>query len=79
MLSPDAGRPEDGWRLAKGWACGPARPARAADAADADAICEAMQRPNMRFVPVKSQDQQARGMVLRARQGFVTGRTACNR
>ena len=43
------------------------------------AICEAMQRPNMRFVPFKSQDQQARLMVLRARQGFVTERTACNR
>ena len=42
------------------------------------AICEAMQRPNMRFVPGKSQDQQARLMVLRARQGFVTECTACN-
>ena len=30
------------------------------DAADAEAICEAVQRPNMRFVPVKSQDEQAR-------------------
>jgi transposase len=46
------------------------------DAADAAAICEAMQRPNMRFVPVKSEDQQARLMVHRARQGFVTERTA---
>ena len=44
-----------------------------------DAICEAMQRPNMRFVPVNSQVQQARLMVLRARQGFVTECTACNR
>jgi len=35
-----------------------------------------MQRPNMRFVPVKSEDQQARLMVHRARQGFVTERTA---
>src|ERR1700719_524951 len=33
------------------------------DAADAEAICEAVQRPNMRFVPVKQPDQQA-GMVL---------------
>ena len=41
------------------------------DAADAAAICEAVQRPNMRFVPVKSQDQQARLMVHRVRQGFV--------
>ena len=32
------------------------------------AICEAMQRPNMRFVPVNSQVQQARLMVLRARR-----------
>jgi transposase len=46
------------------------------DAADAAAICEAMQRPNMRFVPVKSTEQQARLMVHRARQGFVEQRTA---
>ena len=32
------------------------------DAADAAAICEAVQRPNMRFVPVKSEEQQARLM-----------------
>jgi transposase len=47
------------------------------DAADAAAICEAMQRPNMRFVPVKTVEQQSRLMVHRARQGFVTARTAC--
>jgi transposase len=29
------------------------------DAADAEAICEAVQRPTMRFVPTKSADQQA--------------------
>jgi transposase len=46
------------------------------DAADAVAICEAVQRPNMRFVPVKSEDQQGRLMVHRARQGFVEQRTA---
>jgi transposase len=46
------------------------------DAADAAAICEAVQRPSMRFVPVKSIDQQARLMVHRARQGFVEARTA---
>lgn len=46
------------------------------DAADAAAICEAVQRPAMRFVPVKSIDQQARLMVHRARQGFVEARTA---
>ena len=47
------------------------------DAADAAAICEAVQRPNMRFVPVKTQEQQSRLMVHRARQGFVAARTAC--
>ena len=46
------------------------------DAADAAAICEAVQRPNMRFVPVKTEDQQSRLMVHRARQGFVAARTA---
>jgi transposase len=46
------------------------------DAADAAAICEAVQRPNMRFVPVKSVEQQGRLMVHRARQGFVEQRTA---
>jgi transposase len=46
------------------------------DAADAAAICEAVQRPNMRFVPVKSCDQQQRLMVHRARQGFIEARTA---
>jgi transposase len=46
------------------------------DAADAAAICEAVQRPNMRFVPPKSVDQQGRLMVHRARQGFVQQRTA---
>ena len=29
------------------------------DAADAEAICEAAQRPSMRFVPVKTEEQQA--------------------
>jgi transposase len=47
------------------------------DAADAAAICEAVQRPNMRFVPIKTEDQQAQLMVHRARQGYVTARTAC--
>jgi transposase len=46
------------------------------DAADAAAICEALQRPSMRFVPVKSVDQQARLMVHRARQGYVEARTS---
>jgi transposase len=47
------------------------------DAADAAAICEAMQRPNMRFVPIKTEEQQAQLMVHWARQGFITERTAC--
>lgn len=46
------------------------------DAADAAAICEAVQRPHMRFVPPKSLDQQSRLMVHRARQGFVEQRAA---
>jgi len=46
------------------------------DAADAAAICEAVRRPNMLFVPIKSQEQQSRLMVHRARQGFVVTRTA---
>lgn len=46
------------------------------DAADAAAICESVTRPNMRFVPAKSLDQQGELMVHRARQGFVVQRTA---
>lgn len=41
------------------------------DAADADAICEAVTRPNMRFVPVKSPEQQAVLALHRIRQGFM--------
>lgn len=47
------------------------------DAADAAAICEALQRPSMRFVPVKSEQQQGDLAVHRARQGYVEQRTAC--
>jgi transposase len=46
------------------------------DAADAAAICEAVSRPNMRFVPPKNIEQQSQLMVHRARQGFVVQRTA---
>jgi len=46
------------------------------DAADAEAICEALSRPNMRFVPIKNGEQQAVLALHRARQGFVTARTA---
>ena len=45
------------------------------DAADAQAICEAAQRPTMRFVPVKSEDQQASAAVFRARDLLVRQRT----
>ncbi|HJX18572.1 MAG TPA: IS110 family transposase [Acidiferrobacterales bacterium] len=46
------------------------------DAADACAICEAAGRPNMRYVPMKTIEQQAILSVHRARQGFVKARTA---
>lgn len=46
------------------------------DAADAEAICEAVSRPNMRFVPMKHPEQQALLAIHRARQGFVKARTA---
>jgi transposase len=47
------------------------------DAADAEAICEAARRPTMRFVPVKSEEQQASGVVFRARDLLVRQRTQC--
>lgn len=46
------------------------------DAADAEAICEAVTRPNMPAVPIKNAEQQAILSVHRARQGFVKARTA---
>lgn len=46
------------------------------DAADAEAICEAVTRPTMRFVPIKHVDQQAVLALHRARQGMVKARTA---
>jgi transposase len=46
------------------------------DANDAEAICEAVGRPNMRFVAVKSEEQQAVLMVHRARTLAVANRTA---
>ncbi len=47
------------------------------DAADAEAICEAAQRPSMRFVAVKTEEQQASGVVFRARDLLVRQRTQC--
>jgi transposase len=46
------------------------------DAADAEAICEAVRRPGMRFVPAKSEDQQASLMLHRVRELLLKQRTA---
>lgn len=46
------------------------------DVADSEAICEAVSRPNMRFVSIKNIEQQAILSMHRARQGFVKARTA---
>lgn len=45
------------------------------DAADSEAICEAAQRPSMRFVSLKSEEQQAGAVVFRARDLLVRQRT----
>ncbi len=45
------------------------------DAADAEAICEAAQRPTMRFVAVKTEEQQARAMLFHTRDLLVRQRT----
>jgi transposase len=45
------------------------------DAADAEAICEAMSRPTMRFVPVKSAEQQAALMFAGTLEGLINRRT----
>lgn len=46
------------------------------DANDAAAICEAVTRPHMRFVPIKEEQQQSVLCLHRIRQGFVEERTA---
>ncbi|CAE6850689.1 IS110 family transposase ISBcen3 [Paraburkholderia nemoris] len=46
------------------------------DAADAEAICEAVARPNMRVVPIKNAEQQSVLALHRVRQSFVKARTA---
>ncbi|QRX83396.1 IS110 family transposase [Glaciimonas sp. PAMC28666] len=46
------------------------------DMADAEAICEAVSRPNMRFVPIKTDEQQAVLSLHRVRQSFIKARTA---
>jgi transposase len=45
------------------------------DAADADALCEAMSRPTMRFVPVKTTEQQAALMLVGVRDRLIRNRT----
>src|SRR6187431_1164022 len=45
------------------------------DAADAEAICEAVRRPTMRFVQIKSAEQQGRLMLHRARDLLIRQRT----
>lgn len=46
------------------------------DMADAEAICEAVARPNMKLVAIKNAEQQAVLALHRARHGFVKARTA---
>lgn len=46
------------------------------DGNDAEAICEAVSRPSMRFVPIKSLEQQAILTLHRVREGFVEERIA---
>jgi transposase len=46
------------------------------DAADAEAICEAVQRPSMRFVPVKTADQQATLLLHRTRELLIRQRSS---
>jgi transposase len=45
------------------------------DAADAEALCEAMSRPTMRFVPVKTAEQQATLMLVGVRDRLIRNRT----
>ena len=45
------------------------------DAADAEALCEAMSRPTMRFVPMKTAEQQAALMLVSMRDRLIRNRT----
>jgi transposase len=45
------------------------------DAADAEALCEAMSRPTMRFVPIKTPEQQAALMLMGLRDRLIRNRT----
>jgi transposase len=63
-------------RLMAGQFVAPYRKSGKNDGNDAEDICEAVGRPNMRFVPVKSEEQQAVLMVHRARTLVIESRTA---
>jgi transposase len=63
-------------RLMAGQFVAPYRKSGKNDGNDAEAICEAVGRPNMRFVPVKSEAQEAVLMVHRARELMMESRTA---
>ncbi|MBL3553938.1 transposase [Rhodovulum sulfidophilum] len=45
------------------------------DAADAEAICEAVQRPNMRFVPMRNEKTQGKASAFRVRELLIRQRT----
>jgi len=45
------------------------------DGRDAEGLCEAMSRPRMRFVPVKTTEQQAALMLAGIREGLIARRT----
>ena len=79
------GRARVGAALSAAWAHGEADGAQVRgayrksdknDGNDAEAVCEAVGRPSMRFVPVKSVEQQGLLTMHRVRQGFVVERTA---
>src|SRR5204863_9060559 len=53
----------------------PYRKSQKNDGNDAEAICEAVARPNMRFVAIKSEEQQAMLVVHRVRKALVDERT----
>ena len=63
--------------MIEGSSCEPFVKRQKNDLADAEAICEAAQRPGMRFVPVKDEAQQANAVVFRARDPLVRQRTQC--
>lgn len=64
-------------QLIAGHFVGPYRMSGKNDANDAAAVCEAASRPSMRFVPIKTPQQQALLAVHRLREGYKEERTAC--